>query len=54
METQDLQSQILGLPEFIYDSSIVINMAELRSIAFEESLLNLKNVSLYVEQKEAK
>ena len=54
-----MQSQILGIPKFICESSIVLNMAALRSISFKESLcealrdLNLKNVSLRVEQKEA-
>ena len=43
----------------MYESSIVLNMAALSSITFEESLskalsgLNLENVSLCVEQKEA-
>ena len=36
---------IVGLPEFTYESSIVLNMAALRSITFEDSLC--------VQQKEA-
>ena len=36
---------IIGLPEFTYESSIVLNMAALRCITFEDSLC--------VQQKEA-
>ena len=32
---QDLQSEIPGLPEIIYESSTMLNMAALESIAFE-------------------
>ena len=54
-----MPSQILGLWEFTFESSIVPNMAALRSITFEQSLcealsgFNLESVSLCVKQKEA-
>ena len=59
LKTLDLQSQILGLPEFIYESSIVLNMVALRNMTSEESICeaqsdpNLENVSLRIERKEA-